>query len=234
MTAALKRSRERLVAAREEERRRLRRDLHDGLGPRLAGLTLRIETLRDRLAEDEHVAAILSDLAERTRDAVADVREVVYGLRPPALDDLGLIASVRETAAHYGADGALRITVTAPDALPPLPAAVEVAAYRIVQEALTNVVRHSGAHRCDVTLAFDPVTRSFLVTVDDDGSGIDTEARAGVGLMSMRERAGELGGTFTVDAGSYGGTAVTAVLPCPSSTNGAARAEEAVRGDAPS
>jgi signal transduction histidine kinase len=214
VTADLQRSRERVIAAREEERRRLRRELHDGLGPRLAGLTLRLETARDRLAADTHTAAVLGDLAERTRDAVADVRRVVYGLRPPALDDLGLVLALQETAAQYSEDGGLDITIEAPAGLPPLPAAVEAAAYCIVQEALTNVMRHAGATRCVARLALHPTTRSLLVEVDDDGRGVDADARLGVGLSSMRERAEELGGAFSIARGVGGDSAVRAALPC--------------------
>ena len=95
LTADLQRSRERLVLAREEERRRLRRDLHDGLGPRLAALTLRLETARDVLADDPRADALLSDLAGRMQEAVADIRRLVYALRPPALDELGLVGALR-------------------------------------------------------------------------------------------------------------------------------------------
>ena len=160
LTADLQRSRERLVTAREEERRRLRRDLHDGLGPRLAGLTLRLETARDRLAEDPVAASLLTDLTVRTREAVADIRRLVYALRPAALDDLGLVSAVREAAGQLGfpGDGGPQIVVDAPHDLPPLPAAVEVAAYRIAQEALTNVVRHARARHCTVRLAYDAVS----------------------------------------------------------------------------
>ena len=221
LTAELKRSRERLVTAREEERRRLRRDLHDGLGPRLAGLTLRLETARDRLAHDPEAAALLAELAERTREAVADVRRLVYGLRPPALDDLGLVSALREAAAQHGyGGGAPEIAVEAPDALPPLPAAVEVAAYRIVQEALTNVVRHAGARRCAIRLAVEPRTCSLRLEIEDDGRGLDSGRRAGsssssggVGLGSMRERAEELGGTWSIERRPGGGTHLRALLP---------------------
>ncbi len=157
---------------------------------------------------------MLADLAERTRDAVADVRRVVYGLRPPALDDLGLVSALQEAAAQYGSDGGLDITVEAPATLPPLPAAVEAAAYCIAQEALTNVVRHAGATRCVVRLALHATTRSLLVEVDDDGRGLDAGERLGVGLSSMRERAEELGGTFSAGRSVGVGSVVRAVLPC--------------------
>lgn len=205
--------REQLISAREEERRRLRRDLHDGLGPRLAGLTLRLESARDRMARDPEAEALLADLAERARDAVADVRRLVYGLRPPALDDLGLVAALREAAAQSAGDRGPAVEIEAPDALPALPAAVEVAAYRIVQEALTNAVRHAGASRCVARLALDGATGSLRIDVEDDGRGLRPGERTGVGLGSMRERAEELGGTFHIEPLPGGGTRVRAVLP---------------------
>ena len=217
LTADLQRSRERLVTAREEERRRLRRDLHDGVGPRLAALTLKIETARNRLSHDPAADYLLSDLAGRAHEAVADVRRSVHALRPPVLDELGLIPALRETAAQYGADN-LRVSVRAPEALPPLPAAVEVAAYRIAQEAITNVVRHARASSCSVDLALDPAAGVLRLRVEDDGRGMG--GGRGVGLHSMRERAEELGGTLVVEAVPTGGTVVRAELPC--STGGGA------------
>ena len=211
LTADLQRSRERLVTAREEERRRLRRDLHDGVGPRLAALTLKIETARNRLSHDPAADELLSDLAGRAQEAVSDVRRSVHALRPPVLDELGLVPSLRETAAQYGGN-ALHVSVRAPEGLPPLPAAVEVACYRIAQEAMTNVVRHAGAGRCTVGLELEGSV--LRLEVGDDGRGM--RAGRGVGLSSMRERAEELGGTLAVEGAPGGGTVVRAELPCPS------------------
>ena len=214
LTADLQRSRERLVTAREEERRRLRRDLHDGVGPRLAALTLKIETARNRLSHDPAADYLLSDLAGRAHEAVADVRRSVHALRPPVLDELGLTPALRETAAHYGGGDGPRVCVRAPDALPPLPAAVEVAAYRIAQEALTNVARHARARHCTVSLKLDPHDGLLRLEVEDDGRGMGTGR--GVGLHSMRERAEELGGALVVGPAPSGGTRVRAELPYPS------------------
>lgn len=213
LTADLQRSRERLVMAREEERRRLRRDLHDGIGPQLAALTLKLETARNKLSQDPTADALLSDLAERARVAVADVRRSVHALRPPALDELGLVPALRETAAQYSQNG-LRVSVEAPENLPPLPAAVEVAAYHIAQEAMTNVVRHAGARNCAVRFGLDETSGLLSLEVQDDGRGLDGERGSGVGLFSMRERAEELGGTCAVEPLSAGGTRVLARLPC--------------------
>jgi signal transduction histidine kinase len=204
-------AREELVSAREEERRRLRRDLHDGLGPRLASLTLRLEAARDGLTREPEAAALLGDLAERTRDAIAEIRRLVSGLRPAALDDLGLVPALSAAAAEYEQVGRLRISVKASD-LPTLPAAAEVAAYRIVVEAMTNVVRHASARGCVIDLSVDDVGH-LRVDVADDGDGIPPHPRSGMGLPSMRERAAELGGSCSIERSPAGGTVVRAVIP---------------------
>jgi signal transduction histidine kinase len=213
----LRAARARLVTTREEERRRLRRDLHDGLGPALAALTLKIGAARKLLLRDPaKVESLLLELNSDIETTVGDIRRLVYNLRPPALDELGLVGAIRERAAHYTlsreADQAndLHIEVEAPEQLPPLPAAIEVAAYRIVQEALTNVVRHAHAHSCHIRLSLDEM---LTVQICDDGVGIAAEQRAGVGMQSMHERATELGGICSIEPRASGGTRVLARLP---------------------
>ena len=215
LASDLQRSRERLVSAREEERRRLRRDLHDGLGPRLAGLTLKLETARNRLAHDPLADTLLSDLIARTQEAVADIRLLVYALRPPALDELGLIPALQEQVVQYSDQDhrEIHISLEAPENLPPLPAAVEVAIFRIAQEALTNAVRHSHASRCVVRLALHEQERLLELEIEDNGCGIAPVRSAGVGVASMRERAEELGGTCEVKQVHTGGTCVHVRLP---------------------
>ncbi len=218
LSSDLQRSRERLVEAREEERRRLRRDLHDGLGPQLSSQALTIDAVRKLMRRDPDAAEeLLLELKADAQNAVTDIRRLVYGLRPPALDDLGLLGALRETAAQYGAKG-LSVSVKAPETLPPLSAAVEVAAYRIAQKALTNVVRHAAARSSTVRLAIED--GALRVEVRDDGVGMpdpqaDHTGRAGVGLTSMRERATELGGSLVVGPLPEGGTRVLARLPLP-------------------
>ncbi len=218
LTADLRRSRERMVKAREEERRRLRRDLHDGLGPTLAGLTFGLEAARrlvDERPKDD--GGLLAHLEDQAQEAVANVRRLVYGLRPPALDDLGLASAIRQQAEAYGPlggregrSGAPRFFVDASEDLPALPAATEVAAYRVAQEALTNVARHARAQSCRVRLsARDGVLE---VEVVDDGVGMAEDRGEGVGLTSMRERAEELGGTCEISS-TPGGARVLARLP---------------------
>jgi signal transduction histidine kinase len=211
LTADLQRSREQLVSAREEERRRLRRDLHDGLGSQLAALHLRADTLRALIATDPSAAeAAASELRDEIRAAVADIRRLVYALRPPALDELGLAGALRALAAQYQSPDGPRLTVEAPEPLPPLPAAVEVAAYRITQEALANVVRHAQARTGAIRLAVDEGVR---LEVSDDGRGLPDPLQVGVGLRSMRERAAEVGGWCAIEVRPGGGTRVTARLP---------------------
>jgi signal transduction histidine kinase len=210
LTVDLQRSRERLVMAREEERRRLRRDLHDGLGPQLASLNLKLDAAHNLLAVDPGQAArLLAEIKAQSQAAIGDIRRLVYDLRPPALDQLGLASALGEQAAQLSVEG-LQVAVAASDDLPTLPAAVEVAAYRIVTEALTNVVRHAQAQRCTVWLCLDD---ALYVAVDDDGAGLPHDVRAGVGMASMRERAEELGGACRIERRPEGGTRVIARLP---------------------
>jgi signal transduction histidine kinase len=207
----LQRARERLVLAREEERRRLRRDLHDGIGPALAGLTLKTETARALLPPGTDSAARqLHGLSEEIRRTVIDVRRLVEGLRPPALDELGLAGACAQAVERLTAGADLAASVHASDDLPALPAAVEVAAYRIVVEAVTNTARHARARYCRVLLAF--TSAALAITVTDDGTGLAAAGNHGNGLAIMRERAEELGGTLTVSAASPGVT-VHARLP---------------------
>jgi two-component system NarL family sensor kinase len=206
----LQRSRERLIAAREEERLRLRRDLHDGLGPTLAALVFKIGLIRDSVRDDPARSdRLLQELSGETKDAIADIRSLVYALRPPALDELGLVGALREQAASLSESTGLEITVASPN-LPELPPAVEVAAYRIVTEALTNVTRHSRASRCYVELR---LSDGLELDVSDDGIGFAEDARPGVGLRSMRERADELGGSFAAGRSAASGTRIQVRLP---------------------
>src|SRR5215211_5583889 len=230
LTADLQSSRERLVNAREEERRRLRRDLHDGLGPTLGGLTLGLDAARSMLARDpEGAEALLSELKAQTQEAVSSVRRLVYGLRPPALDDLGLVSAIRQQASKHGylrddlsrlageAEGknGLTFSVEAPEHLPPLPAAVEAACYRIAQEAIINVSRHAQASACRISLSVDHGEHALELEITDDGVGIPEGRLAGVGMSSMRERAEELGGTLDIEMGPERGTRVLASLRLP-------------------
>lgn len=218
LAAELQRSRERLVTAQEEERRRIRRDLHDGLGARLSGVVLGLQASRNLLARDtQRVGQLLEELCNDTQEAIADIRRLVYQLRPPALDELGLVAAIRQHAASLeggraaGVGAPFAVQVEAPADLGALPAAVEVAVYWVAVEALTNVVRHADATACRLR-----ISRGAAVELEvlDDGRGLSPGWKAGVGLSSMRERVGELVGSLSIEAGESGrGTRVVAQVP---------------------
>jgi two-component system NarL family sensor kinase len=212
----LQRSREELVAAREEERRRLRRDLHDGLGPSLATTLMRLEVARELVDRDPAAARDLVErLVDQTEADIVEVRRLVDGLRPPALDQLGLVSALRQRADEHNhavalGSGAPRWKVVADD-IGALPAAVEVAAYRIVVEAVNNAARHSGGTEVTVQLRIRPDALELVVR--DDGAGLSGVPGSGVGFGSMRERAEEVGGSCTVASPPGGGTEVRARLP---------------------
>ncbi|SDL32103.1 Histidine kinase-, DNA gyrase B-, and HSP90-like ATPase [Lentzea albidocapillata subsp. violacea] len=200
LTADLQLARERLVRAREEERLRLRRDLHDGVGPALVGIRLQLKALRRSLGD------VLDPVLADVDTTAVEVRSLVDGLRPPILDQ-GLALAVRDEAARFGGD--LRVKVEA-EQIDGLSAAVEVAAYRIVAEALTNTARHSGASTCVITVRADG---DLVVEIVDDGRGVAADSKPGVGLDSMRERCAELGGSCTVGPAEPHGTRVVARIP---------------------
>jgi signal transduction histidine kinase len=206
------RSRGRIVAAREEERRRLRRDLHDGLGPTLAAVGLKLDLARERAGPDpDGLGSLLDEIRTDVRGVISDVRRLARELRPPTLDTLGLVGALEQQATALGGGAAPSIVVVVDGALPLLPAAIEVVAYRIATEAMANVVRHAEATSCIVRLAID---RDLLVVeIADDGIGVDATAPAGVGLRSIDERAAEVGGEVDLIARPGGGTIVRARLP---------------------
>ena len=219
----LDRSRAALVTTRADERRRLRRDLHDGLGPGLAGIAFGLGAARNRLRDDPDAAdALLERLQAQARGAVGEVRGLVEGLAPVELEEAGLTESIRAGAARigfgippdgermgFGVPSSCELSVDSGH-LGPLPAALELAAYRIVMEALANVTRHARATRVWVSLRRDA---ALWLEVADDGDGMPSGFVAGVGVTSMRARAAELGGTLTIEPRTAGGTTVACRLP---------------------
>jgi signal transduction histidine kinase len=213
LSDALQTSRERLVTATEEERRRLHRELHDSLGPTLTGAAFTADAAGNLIGSDPPQATRLTIQAGvQIRAAIDDVRRLVYGLRPPALDELGLAGAVRRHATQLS--GEVDITLDTDGVLPPLPAAVEVAAYRIATEAITNVVRHSSGHQAVVSIRADAHT--LRLSVIDDGAP-NGAWRPGVGLRSIAERAAELGGACEAGPTPDGGR-VAAQLPLGAGT----------------
>lgn len=217
----------------DEERRRLLRDLHDSVGPTLAAAALGVHSARNLLHQDRAAAErVLVRIEEELHSAIAEIRRLAREVRTPVLDRLGLVDAIRHyaetlnsrvsTAGHGG--GRLRIDVDVCEGLPALPAAVELAAYRIVCEALTNVAKHSHARSCVVRIRFDG---DLQLEIADDGIGViisrevadligeadEADEAGGVGLGSMRERARSLGGDLAVEPALLGGTRVAATLP---------------------
>lgn len=206
----LQRSRAAIVRAREEERRRLRRDLHDGLGPELAGISLGLAAAEQMVGDGKKGAPeMLAKLNRQLKEAVSNVRTIVSGLVPPELDHLGLVGAVKERVEAFSNSGDLRVVVSATD-LPSLPAAVEVAAYRVILEAVTNVAKHAGATQCSVEIKMQD---DLWVQVSDNGRGLSPDHPRGTGLSSMRERVEELGGIFVLEPAGVLGTRVVARLP---------------------
>jgi two-component system NarL family sensor kinase len=204
-------SRSRIITGREEERRRLRRDLHDGVGPSLAAIVLKLNAAQSRTDPRER-DSLIAETRDEVKEAISEVRRLVDDLRPPAIDEVGILDAIRQRADALS--GAVAFEVTGSDSLAgrraQLPAAVEVAAFRIASEAMTNVVRHSYATRCLVRVELNG---AFQLTVSDNGRGTERPTARGVGWTSMRERAAELGGSCTITSQPSGGLIVRAVLP---------------------
>ncbi|MFC5175391.1 sensor histidine kinase [Nocardioides taihuensis] len=213
LTAALAEQQARATRATLTERDRLRRDLHDGLGPSLSGISLSLEAALVAIRRDPgSAAAILERTRAEADDASREVRRVIDALRPTALDRADLARAVRQTATGLGLGrpGGTSFSLEAGD-LEGLPPVVEEAAYRIVAESLTNVVRHADASCCVVRLSRGPGV--LRLVVEDDGTGVDDASPGGHGLGSMRRRAGDLGGRLVVRQRVPAGTTVDAVLP---------------------
>jgi len=226
LTEALQESREKMIHAREEERRVIRRNLHDELAPRLDSLANNVEVAERYLKEAPDTAMeILTDFRKIIRSTVDEIRTLVHDLRPPSLDELGLLGAIKERIheiskiqlpTNSNGPAVLKIDLQTPEQLPVLPAAVEVAAFRIVTESLSNVLRYTEANHCIVQLEI-PSSRCLSITVTDKGSGMPLESPSSkkktIGLYSIRERAAELGGSCTIEHLQPSGTRVTAELP---------------------
>jgi signal transduction histidine kinase len=182
--------------------------LHDGVGPSLAAIVLKLDAAQTRKNETER-GALLAETRDEARETIKEVRRLVEDLRPPAIDEVGLVDAIRQRAGALSTD-ALRYDVTGPEAPLPLPAAVEVAAFRIAAEAMTNTAKHSGASRCTVKIELNGTLR---VTVADNGRGSAVATGTGLGWTSMTQRAAELGGSCTISSRAEGGVVVRAALP---------------------
>ena len=237
LTADLERSRQHIVAAREETRRRLGSDMHDGLGHVLTGLLRRIDTASNLLERDPTTAqSLLREVKQQMKSAIDDIRRLAHSLHPPELELLGVVQALRERVSQHDQpnEGGLHVTIEAPLALPSLPIAVEAAIYYIALEALSNVQRHAQAQHChlqlellargDTSRLLPDVWNASLLELEicDDGRGLPQEVQekgTGLGLASMRERATELGGTCLIEQVATGGTRVCVRLPCTQATD---------------
>jgi signal transduction histidine kinase len=212
---ALRRALAQAVTAREEERRHIRRKIHDGIGPLLAAALLRTETAMDLPPGGASQVESLQKLHHLQKTALTDVRSLVEGLRPPALDHGGLLSALEqhaEISAGMAISNFPAVSFEVAGDVSILPAAVEVAAYRIAQEAISNATKHAGAQRLTVWLS--RTDNGLTVEIDDDGIGVGADTNpSGVGLASMSERATELGGWCTNEHSPTGGTRVKAWLP---------------------
>lgn len=205
------RSRAQIINEREDERLRIRRDLHDELGPLLASQGLKLSAAMKVIrTKPEKAEALVEDIIQQSQQTVADIRRLVHGLRPPVLDQLGLVEAVRDLARYAGNEMTVDV-FTSENSLPKLSAAAEVNAYRIVLEALTNAAKHGHANHC--TVKFETEPDLFVIHIHDDGSGMPKAYRAGVGLRSMRLRAAEIGGQLTIETVQPHGTHIIARLP---------------------
>lgn len=207
----------RLQAVREEERHLVARDLHDQLGGSLTALGMLLARLRPALAEDEESQALIEEMETIARDALDDVRRITAQLRPPVLDELGLVAALQDLVAEVDERSDVGVGFEPPAGEDGLELGEEAAVhlYRIAQEALTNVVRHAEADACSVSLSRDATT--IRLAVEDDGVGVQpdgaSERAEGTGLIGMRERARTLGGSLEIQSREGGGTRVAAVIP---------------------
>ena len=212
---ALRRALAQAVTAREEERRRIRREIHDGIGPLLAAALLQTESAMDLPSGSPGQTESLLKLHDLQKTTLTDIRSLVEGLRPPALDHGGLLGALQqhaELSTVMGAQGPPTVSFEVAGELSVLPAAVEVAAYRIAQEAISNATKHADAER--ITVRVSRVDNGLTVEIDDDGVGVPADINhSGVGRVSMTERATELGGWCTNGHSPTGGTRVKAWLP---------------------
>ncbi len=209
VSVELQHSREQMVITREEERRRVRDELHDVIGSKLAVMPI----LFDLVATAEHDEAqhLLEVLKEQIQSVILEIQRFIRQLRPMTLDQVGLYGAIEQLINELNTVSPLKATLMASSALPPLSEAVEIAAFRIVNEALTNVVRHSRADECTVRLEI--LGDEISIEVSDNGTGFAPDVPTGVGLNSMHERAVELGGSFTLNSAPGAGTRLKAYLP---------------------
>ena len=208
---------DKVLTSGEEERARIARELHDGLGQSLSAILLELRVRRER---GDPCAGVSEAVDRRLELTIDEIRRMTRGLRPPMLDDCGLDSALSSHAEDVAKVSGMHVdceTAVSPDATPRLDAQVELVVYRIAQEALNNVVRHAGASRASVVLYLRPDEVRLLV--EDDGRGFEPEALlsaedgSGLGLLGMSERAKLMGGDLSIESKPGAGTVVRAIIP---------------------
>jgi len=199
----------RVLSAQEAERRRIAQELHDQIGQNLTAVVLELKRLQGHVTADW--ADTLADAQELARESLGELRRISYELRPAALDDLGLRSALESLATAVARRADIDVALEVAPDLPPLPADVELAVYRIAQEALTNAVRHSGCTRSRVRLSAED--DAVYLRVADDGRGLGELPRSGGGVRGMRERALMIGGRLVLGVSDEGGVEVELSIP---------------------
>jgi two-component system, NarL family, sensor histidine kinase UhpB len=199
----------RVLSAQEAERGRIARELHDQIGQNLTAVLLELKRLRGRV--EPAYAETLADAQELARESLDELRRISYELRPAALDDLGLASALAALTSAIGRRAGIAISLEIDGDLPPLHSDVELAVYRVAQEALTNAVRHSGCSRAHVRLVAPP--GRLVLQVSDDGRGLGDGPVTGGGIRGMRERALTVGGRLLLGVGPRGGLEVELDVP---------------------
>lgn len=216
--AELQRLSARLVEAQEEERRSISRELHDEVGQALSGVLVEMANLTRliRARELDAVATKAAEIKGEVESSIRVVRNMALLLRPSMLDDLGLVPALEWQAREVARRSGVRIEVDAGQVSEQLPEGHKTCVYRIVQEALHNIVQHSGASNVNVSVGQDAA--SLVLNIHDDGKGFDPRRQRGMGLLGIEERVGYLGGTFGVQSLPGQGTTLRVWLPLPSGT----------------
>jgi two-component system sensor histidine kinase UhpB len=200
----------RVLSAQEAERRRISQELHDQIGQNLTAVVLELKRLRGRV--EPEWADTLADAQELARESLDELRRISYELRPAALDDLGLASALASLCSAFARRAGMDVTHEVDRGLAPLAPDVELAVYRVAQEALTNAVRHAGCSHVHVKLAGVP-GGVLLLRVADNGRGLGAGPATGGGIRGMRERALMIGGQLVLGVGAEGGVEVDLTVP---------------------
>ncbi|NOX55881.1 MAG: sensor histidine kinase, partial [Planctomycetes bacterium] len=200
------------------ERKRVARELHDQVGQSLTALLMELAAIKTLVpVELEHVRDLLTRCHQLAAEMLEELRRLMMNLRPALLDDLGLIAAIKSYAEHQLPPAGVEPTVEVHGPRRRLPSPIDIAVYRIVQEGITNIVKHAGAKRATIRIVYN--TDRVALTIEDDGKGFDTSkphhSHGALGLLGMQERVTLLGGSFRVESRPGNGTRVLVEVPVP-------------------